>query len=71
MAARKDPSEKKDTEVVGATFSAVTVRRLDALVKDGSYGVTRPEVIVGTPAASDLATKGRLRPLRSRMITMT
>jgi len=45
MAARKDPSEKKDTEVVGATFSAVTVRRLDALVKDGSYGVTRPEVI--------------------------
>lgn len=39
------PKKRKDTEVADATFSVVSLRRLDALVNEGSYGITRPEVI--------------------------
>lgn len=40
-----DKADKKDTKVVEATFSAITLKRLDALVREGSFGITRPEVI--------------------------
>ena len=37
--------KEKDTKVVDATFSLVSLGRLDALVREGSFGITRPEVI--------------------------
>jgi hypothetical protein len=43
MAARA--KKEKDTKVIDATFSLVALRRLDALVREGSFGISRPEVI--------------------------
>jgi hypothetical protein len=34
-----------DTKVVDATISLVTLKRLEALVREGSYGIKMPEVI--------------------------
>lgn len=47
----KENGDKRETKApkavrpVEVTFSEVSLRRLDALVREGSYGVTRPEVI--------------------------
>lgn len=38
-------TKKKGTEVADATFSLITLKRLDALVREGSYGIGRPDVI--------------------------
>ena len=41
-----EPNKKeKDSEVIGATLSMVTIRRMDILVDDGAYGTCRPDVI--------------------------
>ena len=36
---------KKDTEVIGVTFSHVALRRVDALCDKGTHGTSRTEVI--------------------------
>jgi hypothetical protein len=45
MTARKTPGATKDTEVADATFSVISLKRIDVLAKEGSFGITRPAVI--------------------------
>jgi hypothetical protein len=45
MAKGDEEKPKKDTKVVDATISIVSLNRLEALVCEGAYGITRPEVI--------------------------
>jgi len=45
MASDQAKRTKKETVVVGITFSGQVLKRLDALCQKGSHGTTRTEVV--------------------------
>lgn len=45
MASDQAKRTKKETDVVGVTFSGIVLKRLDALCQKGSHGTTRTEVV--------------------------